>query len=188
VLAVFGVGGLGTYAIQYAKLLGGGAAVVAFGRNAEKLAVAKDFGADHVIDVTGRSLADIRKDLAAATGKGEIDAVIDCAGAEQMIQMGFSLLSVGAHYSSVGLVGDRINIPLFPFVGREYTYHGSFWGNYNDLSEVISLVQQGKIRHTVKIIRFEEINENLDLLRTGDVVGRAVVKYQRQRTFQTDMA
>jgi hypothetical protein len=29
----------------------------------------------------------------------------------------------------------------------------------------------------VKTIRFDEINENLDLLRTGDVVGRAVIKY-----------
>jgi propanol-preferring alcohol dehydrogenase len=38
-------------------------------------------------------------------------------------------------------------------------------------------VQHGNIRHTVKPIHFEEINENLDLLRTGDVVGRAVIKY-----------
>jgi propanol-preferring alcohol dehydrogenase len=45
------------------------------------------------------------------------------------------------------------------------------------LSEVVSLVQQGKIRHTIKAIRFEDINENLDLLRAGEVVGRAVVKY-----------
>jgi alcohol dehydrogenase, propanol-preferring len=177
VLAVFGIGGLGKYAIQYAKLLGGGATVVAFGRNEEKLASAKDLGADYVVNIKGRSLDDIRKELAKATGPGEVDAVIHCAGAEAMIQMGFSLLSVGAHYSSVGLVGDRINIPLFPLVAREYTYHGSFWGNYTDLSEVIALVQQGKIQHTVKTIRFEEINENLDLLRTGDVVGRAVVKY-----------
>jgi alcohol dehydrogenase, propanol-preferring len=94
-----------------------------------------------------------------------------------MIQLDFGLLSVGAHYSSVGLVGDRIDIPLFPFVAREYTYHGSFWGNYNDLSEVVSLVQQGRIRHTVKTIGFDEINENLELLRSGDVVGRAVIKY-----------
>ena len=177
VLAVFGVGGLGTYAIQYANLLGGGATVVAFGRNAEKLEAAKELGADHVIDIKGKSLDDIRKELVRATGKGEIDAVIDCAGAEEMIRLGFGLLSVGAHYSSVGLVGDRIDIPLFPFVAREYTYHGSFWGNYNDLSEVVALVEQGKVRHTVKPIRFEEINETLDLLRAGDVVGRAVVKY-----------
>jgi propanol-preferring alcohol dehydrogenase len=177
VLAVFGVGGLGTYAIQYAKLLGGGATIVAFGRNTEKLEAAKELGADHIIDIKGKSIDDIRKELVRATGKGEIDAVIDCAGAEEMIRLGFGLLSVGAHYSSVGLVGDRINIPLFPFVAREYTYHGSFWGNYNDLSEVVTLVQQGKVRHTVKPIRFEEINETLDLLRAGDIVGRAVVKY-----------
>lgn len=103
--------------------------------------------------------------------------MIDCAGAAEMIRMGFSLLSVGAHYSSVGLVGDKIDMPLFSFVAREYTYHGLFWGNYNDLSEVVMLAQQGNVRHTVKTIRFEDINENLDPLRAGDLVGRAVVKY-----------
>ena len=41
ILAVFGVGGLGSYAIQYARLIGGGATVVAFGRNQEKLNSAK---------------------------------------------------------------------------------------------------------------------------------------------------
>jgi alcohol dehydrogenase, propanol-preferring len=86
-----------------------------------------------------------------------------------MIQTGFSLSSVGGHYSSVGLVGDSINIPLFPLVAREYTYHGSFWGNYNDLSEVVALVQQGKVRHSIKTIRFEDVNENIELLRSGDV-------------------
>jgi propanol-preferring alcohol dehydrogenase len=177
VLAVFGVGGLGTYAIQYAKLLGGGATLVAFARNEEKLAAAKELGADHTINVKGRTVDEVRKELAKATGQGELDAVIDCAGAPEMIQMGFGLLSVGAHYSSVGLVGDRINIPLFPFVAREYTYHGSFWGNYNDLSEVVQLVQQGKIRHTIETIRFDEINETLDRLRSGEILGRAVIKY-----------
>jgi propanol-preferring alcohol dehydrogenase len=39
------------------------------------------------------------------------------------------------------------------------------------------LAQQGKVRHTVNTIGFDEINENLDLLRAGDVVGRAVIKY-----------
>jgi alcohol dehydrogenase, propanol-preferring len=174
---VLGIGGLGAYAVQYAKLLGAGATVVAFARNPEKLAVAKDFGADHVISTIGKSLDDVRKELSNATDQGEVDAVIDCAGAEDMIKLGFGLLSIGGHYSSVGLVGDKISLPLFPLVAREYTYHGSFWGNYNDLSEVIALAQQGKIRHVVKTIRLEDINKNLDLLRTGDIVGRAVVTY-----------
>lgn len=176
-LAVMGVGGLGSYAVQYAKLLGGGATVVAFARNPEKLAVAKEMGADHAISTKGKSVDDVRKELQRATGKGEIDAAIDCAGAEEMIQLGFALLATAGHYSSVGLVGDRINIPLFPFVAREYTFHGSFWGNYNDLKEVITLAERGLVRHTVKVIRLEDVNENLELLRTGEIVGRAVIKH-----------
>ncbi len=177
VLAVLGIGGLGAYAVQYAKLLGAGATVVALARHRDKLTVAREHGADHVISTKGRSADDIRRELRTACGQGELDAVIDCAGAEEMIRLGFELLAIGGHYASVGLVGDRIDIPLFPCVAREYTYHGSFWGSYNDLSEVMALAAQGKIRHTVKTIAFEQINENLELLRSGDIVGRAVVRF-----------
>ena len=57
------------------------------------------------------------------------------------------------------------------------TFHGSFWGNYTDLSEVVALAAQGKIRHTLKMFTFGQINEYIDLLRTGEVVGRAVMKF-----------
>ena len=175
VLAVIGIGGLGAYAVQYAKLLSSGAAVVAFGRSDEKLAVANEYGADAVINTRNKSIDDIRKELLKAIGHSEIDAAVDCVGAEETIQMGFGLLATAGTYCSVGLVGTRINIPLFPFVAREFTYHGSFWGNYNDLSEIITLAQQGKIKHTLKKVRLEDINENLELLRDGDIIGRAVV-------------
>ena len=55
VLGVFGIGGLGGYAVQHAKLLGAGTTVVAFARNPEKLAVAKEYGADHVISIKDKS-------------------------------------------------------------------------------------------------------------------------------------
>src|SRR5262245_18202878 len=57
VMAVVGVGGLGVYAVQYAKLRGGGAKVVAVARNPEKLAIAKEYGADHIISSRGKSTA-----------------------------------------------------------------------------------------------------------------------------------
>lgn len=177
VLGVFGLGGLGGYAVQYAKLLGAGGPVVAFGRNPDKLAMARDYGADHVIDIKNRSQADIAKELKTATGQAELDAIIDCVGAPEMLQLGFGLLSISGHYTNVGLVGDRMDVPLFPRVSREQTFHGSFWGNNNDLSEIMALAAQGKIRHTIQTIRFDQINEYLDFMRAGDVVGRAVVKY-----------
>lgn len=92
-----------------------------------------------------------------------------------MIQLGFSLLSISGHYADVGLVGDRIDVPLLPRVNREQTFHGSYWGNNIDLSEVVELAAQGKIRHTIKPFKFEQLNEYLDLMRAGEVVGRAVM-------------
>ena len=62
-------------------------------------------------------------------------------------------------------------------VSREQTFHGSFWGNYTDLSEVMALASQGKIRHTIKTFTFDQINEYIDLLRTGEIVGRAVMRF-----------
>ena len=177
VLGVFGVGGLGGYAVQYAKLLGSAAKVVAFGRNPDKLEIAPQYGADHVISIKGKSSSDIAKELNQAVGRKDLDAIMDCAGAVEMMQLAFSLLSISGHYADVGLVGDRIDIPLFPRVHREQTFHGSFWGNYTDLSEVMALAAEDKIRHSIKLFKFDEINENLDLLRTGDIVGRAVMKF-----------
>ena len=42
----------------------------------------------------------------------------------------------------------------------------------------MALAAPGKI-HTVKATSFEQINENLELLRTGDIVGRAVTSSDR---------
>src|SRR5215813_8778111 len=177
VVGVIGAGGLGFYGVQYAKLLSSGATVVVFGRSDEKLAISKENGADVVINTRDKSIDDIRGELVKGTGHREIDAILDCVGAEQGIQMGFNLLATAGVYTSVGLVGDKINIPLFPLVAREFTYHGSFWGNFTDLTEVMALAQAGKLKHTVKKIRIDDINENLDLLRDGDVIGRAVITY-----------
>jgi propanol-preferring alcohol dehydrogenase len=60
---------------------------------------------------------------------------------------------------------------------REQTFHGSFWGNYTDLSEVMALAAENKIRHTLKLFKFDEINDQLDLPRKGVIVGRAVMKF-----------
>ena len=177
VLGVFGIGGLGGYALQYAKLLGSGAKVVAFERDADKLNAAKQYSPDHIIGVKDKSSDDIAKELNQAVGQKDLDAIMDCAGAVEMMQLGFSLLSISGHYADVGLVGDRIDIPLFPRVHREQTFHGSFWGNYTDLSEVMALATENKIRHIIKLFEFDEINANLDLLRTGDIVGRAVMQF-----------
>lgn len=177
VIGVIGIGGLGSYAVQYAKLLGGGGPVVALARNPEKLAVAEKYGVDHIIGIKGKSANDLAKELGKATGQDELDAIIDCVGAPETIQLGFALLATSGHYVDVGLVGDHIDIPLFPRVSREQTFHGSYWGNNIDLAEVMALAAQEKIRHTLDVFAFDKINEYLDRLRAGKIIGRAVMSF-----------
>jgi propanol-preferring alcohol dehydrogenase len=175
VLGIFGFGGLGGYAVQYAKLLGGGARVVVFERNPAKLGMAKHYGADHAISVADRSAQDIADDLENATGQRDLDAIIDCVGSPEMLQLGFGILGTSGHYVDVGLLGDRIDVPLFPRINREHTFYGSNWGSFTDLSEVMALAAMGKIHHDIHTIGFDQINQTIDALRAGKVSGRAVL-------------
>ena len=47
-------------------------------------------------------------------------------------------------------------------------------GNYNELREVIELQSQGKIK-SIRKFRLDEINNAIDLLKQGEIVGRGVI-------------
>jgi propanol-preferring alcohol dehydrogenase len=176
-VAVTGIGGLGSYGAQYAKLLGGGAVVVAFARSDDKLKIALGNGVDHGINVGNKTTDEVRAELEKLTGRGELDAVIECAGTPESIRMAFELLATEGAVASVGLMGNRIDIPLFPLVAREFSLFGSFWGNFNDLTEVVALAEAGMIKHTVTRVQFDDINDTLGAIGRGEIIGRAVVVY-----------
>jgi alcohol dehydrogenase, propanol-preferring len=177
-VVVSGIGGLGSYAVQYAKLLGGGATVVGFARSDAKLAVARDNGADHTINTHGKTAEDVREELENLTGRRDVDAVLDCVGSAESLGLGASILATEGALTLVGLMGQRVDLPLFPFVSGEKTFLGSFWGNYNDLTEVLALAAEGLIKHTLTRVNFDDINETLDALGRGDIVGRAVIVFE----------
>ncbi len=176
-VAVNGIGGLGAYAVQYGRLFAGGSTVIAFGRTDSKLAVAMENGAHHGINTRDKSVEAIQDELAELTGRRTIDAILDCAGATASVSLGFDLLGVEGAVVSVGMMSDRVEHRLFPFVGTELSYLGSFWSNFNDLVEVLALADAGKIKHNVTKVRLEDVNENLETLGRGGVVGRQVIVF-----------
>lgn len=178
IVVVNGIGGLGSYAVQYARLLGGGATVVAFARSDEKLVLARENGAHHTLNTRDKTAEAVQNELEDLTGRRDVDAVLDCAGAEESLALGFSILAAEGALTSVGLIGQRAELSLFPFVSGEKSYFGSFWGNYNDLTEVLSLADEGLIKHTINPVKLDDINDNLEALGRGDVVGRAVIVYE----------
>ena len=107
-------------------------------------------------------------------GKG-IDVVIDCVGAENTISDSIRVISKGGAIVIVGLFGSHGKMPVAPLVINEYKIMGSIWGNYNELREVIELQNQGKIKSNIRKFKLEEINQTIDLLKQGQIVGRGVI-------------
>lgn len=151
--------------------------MVAFSRTDDKLAVAKANGADHTINTRDTSAADVQDQLENLTGRRSVDAVLDCAGAKESIALDFSILEPECAVASVGLMGTKVEVPLNVIVGTELSYLGSFWSNYNDLTEVLALAAAGQIKHTITTVPLDDINDNLEALASGDVVGRQVVVF-----------
>lgn len=176
-VVVNGIGGLGGYGVQYARLLGGGATVVAFARNDDKLAVARENGAHYTVNTRDKTAEQVQNELQDLTGRREVDAVLDCAGAKESLELGFSILAREGALTCVGLIGQSAQVPVFPFVSGEKSFSGSVWGNHNDLTEVLALAGQGLIKHHIIPVDFDDINDNLEALGRGDMVGRAVVVF-----------
>ena len=175
-IAIFGIGGLGSYAIQYAKTLGQSSTVIALDRNEERLKLAEKFGADYVVNVSNSQ--NIRSEILSKITEGRrtgVDVVIDCVGAEATVEDSCRILNKGGSLVVVGLFGSQIKIPLVRAVLQEYQVYGSLWGNYNELCEVIELAKAGKIKHNIQKFPLSEINEAIQLLKNGEIVGRGVI-------------
>jgi alcohol dehydrogenase, propanol-preferring len=173
-IAVIGLGGLGFYGMQYAKILGQGSVVIGIDRNEKRV---QDIGnaklVDHALRISPHA-TDIREQITKITGKG-VDVVIDCLGAENTTGDAFRILNKGGALVVVGMFGNEVKIPLVPAILSEYQVQVSLWGNYIELCEVIELAKQGKISHSVQEFPLTEINKVAEMLRNGEIKGKAVI-------------
>lgn len=79
-IAIVGVGGLGSYAIQYAKMFGAGSNVLAIDINEKKLELAKMSGADHIANVANsqQQQQNVTQEVLQLTGHKGVNVVVDC--------------------------------------------------------------------------------------------------------------
>lgn len=94
-------GSTGLAAVHLAKLLG--ATVIATGRSPEKLAIVREQGADHVIDVRGEAgeIRSFRDDVKALTAGRGVDVVYDGVGGEISVES-LRCVAFGARFLIVG--------------------------------------------------------------------------------------
>ena len=166
---IVGAGGLGQYAIQFARLLTG-ATVVAVDAREERLAQAKELGADHGVGA-GPEAAEAILEL---TGGRGAQAVVDFVGTDDSLALAARVVGRRGLVALLGLAGGQVPFGFYS-LAPEAALTTVVAGTVLDLQEVVRLAQAGRITGRVQTYPLERINEALDDLRAGRVEGRAAV-------------
>jgi alcohol dehydrogenase, propanol-preferring len=168
-VAVFGVGGLGHLAIQYAAIAGG--RVVAVDVIDEKLELARELGAEFTVNAA-------REDPAAAIqGLGGAAQAIALAVSPASFEQAYGSLRRGGTLVFVVLPPDNhVTIPIFETVLNGITIVGSIVGTRTDLREVFRLHAAGKTTVIREIRPLEQVNEAIADVEAGRVPARVVLQ------------
>jgi propanol-preferring alcohol dehydrogenase len=152
VVAVFGVGGLGHLAIQYARIAG--ATVVAVDVTNAKLELAKDLGAEYVVNPRQQDPAEYIQKL------GGADQAIAVAVAQEAFQQALRSLRRGGRLVLVALPPeDRVQLPIHETVMNGISIVGSVVGNRAELAEVYELHRRGRTRVIYQTRSLDDVNE-----------------------------
>ncbi|MDI3316552.1 MAG: NAD(P)-dependent alcohol dehydrogenase [Bacillota bacterium] len=170
VAVVIGVGGLGHFAVQLLKAMTT-ARVVAVDAREERLAFARELGADHWV-LAGED-GGVKEVLAYTDGVGA-DVVLDFVGEHGTPEKALKMLRKGGTYSIVGY-GGVVAPTTLDMINRELSIVGNLVGTYNDLVELMELNRQGKVTIRSQMFPLGEAQAVLDDLNAGRVVGRAVL-------------
>jgi propanol-preferring alcohol dehydrogenase len=166
-VAVFGIGGLGHLAVQYARIAG--ARVVAVDLQDDKLALARELGAEFTVNASNEDPA------AAIQSLGGADAAIALAVAPKAFSDAYGSLKRGGTLVFVGLPADnKVELPIFETVLNGITIVGSIVGTRNDLREVFELHAAGFTRVIREERPLDDVNEAIAEVESGHVPARIV--------------
>lgn len=166
-VAIFGIGGLGHLALQYAKIAG--ATVVAVDLVDEKLELAKQLGADYTVNAKTEDPVETIKKL------GGADAAISLAVSPRAFEQAFRALRRGGTLVFVALPAENyMQLPIFETVLNGIKVVGSIVGTRLDLSEVFDLHAAGKTRVIYETRHLEDVNHAFEEIEQARIPARLV--------------
>ncbi|MFC8796631.1 alcohol dehydrogenase AdhP [Promicromonospora sp. NPDC057138] len=166
-VAVFGIGGLGHLALQYARIAG--AFVIAVDVEDHKLDLATRLGADHVVNAS-------REDPAEAIQRlGGADVAVALAASSASFEQAFRSLRRGGRLVCVALpAAGTITLPIFDTVLKGISVIGSIVGTRNDLADVFALHAAGRTEVVAVERKLDDVNESIAEVLAGQVPARIV--------------
>ena len=171
VLVVGASGGVNTACIQVTKLTG--ATVYVVGSNQQKLELARDLGADHLINRSEED--DWSRAVYHLTEKRGVDVVVDNVGTT--FPLSFRAARTGGRILTVGNTGGAtFEIDNRYIFGKHLSLLGSTMGTLQDFTRVMGLVFQGQLEAVLdRSFPLAEVAQAQQRLEEGRQMGKIVL-------------
>ena len=179
-LVLGAAGGVGLTAVEIGKLMG--AKVIACARGADKLEVARQAGADHLIDAKTQDI------LAECKALGGVDVVYDPVGGDQF-KAAFRACKPEARLLPIGFASGEVpQVPANHLLVKNLSVIGVYWGGFlkfrpevvtNSLATLMEWFNEGRLSpHISHVLPLDQAGDALELLRARKSTGKVVVTPQ----------
>ncbi|GIT90772.1 NADPH:quinone oxidoreductase [Jannaschia pagri] len=176
-LVLGAAGGVGLTAVELGANMG--AEVIAVARGPEKLQIAKDHGATHLIDA---GAPDLREQVKALGGA---DVVYDAVGGDAF-DAAFRATNPGGRIIVIGFASGTVpQIKANHLMVKNIDVMGVYWGGYlkfdpkvvtDSLAALFAMYGAGGLRpHVSHVLALDKADEALELLRSRRSTGKVVV-------------
>lgn len=177
-LVLGAAGGVGLTAVEIGKLMG--ATVIACARGADKLEIARQAGADHLIDAKTEDIREAVKAL------GGADVVYDPVGGDQFTAA-LRACKPEARILAIGFAsGDVPQIPANHLLVKNVDVLGLYWGGYlkfrplvvtDSLATLFGWYAEGRIKpHVSHVFPLADAIEGLEVLKARKSTGKVVIE------------
>lgn len=166
---VVGIGGLGHLGLQYGHVFG--SRTIAVDVEDAKLDLARQLGADEIVDARGDQVGQV-------ASLGGADVALVTVPSPKAMQAAHACLNPTGRLVLVGLPADNtLSIPVFETVLRGIKVMGSLVGTRNDLADCFALHAAGRTQVITETRPLESVNECFDEVLAGKVPARLVFDF-----------
>jgi NADPH:quinone reductase-like Zn-dependent oxidoreductase len=168
-----GTGGVSIFALQFAKIHG--ARVIATSGSDEKLARAKELGAD--VTINYRSTPDWDKEVLRATNRAGVDHVVEVGGAGTLAKS-LNSVRVGGHVALIGVLAGGGDFDPRSVLMKTIRVQGLLVGSRRMFEAMNSAMETNHVQPIIdRTFAFAEAREALRYMESGAHFGKIVIKY-----------
>jgi NAD+-dependent secondary alcohol dehydrogenase Adh1 len=166
---VLGAGGLGHIAIQCLRAMTQ-SRVIVLDAQEQALALTKDWGADATVLVDG---GQVQRLLDLTDGNGA-EVVLDFVAERGAERDAWAMTRRAGSHFVIGY-GGTIEVPAIDVISTERNIVGNLVGSYNDLTELMTLAADGRVRLHTRSYPLRDFGQAMDDLDAGRLRGRGIL-------------